>query len=247
MEKDTKKVTTDTIIIKRRDSKSDDKISNIDNKQNAYNYQYIFKIILIGDANIGKTSLINRYVTDSFADRYICTIGVDFMMKSINYDDQTIKLQLWDTAGMEKYKQITTSYYRGAQAAIVCFDLTSRESFNSITKWVDDFCQFYNPIFQRTILIVGNKADLIDQRQIKQEEIDTYIQMNNYIYFETSAKTGDNVEELFFTLAKTLYINYKNNMNSQIRNAIQIKKPSLTGVDKFQNLMDKEKKKKECC
>lgn len=222
--------------------------SNSNFEKDNFSYQYIFKIILIGDANIGKTSLINRYVTNCFNDRYICTIGVDFMMKSIQYDNQTIKLQLWDTAGMEKYKQITTSYYRGAQAAIICFDLTSKQSFSSLSKWVDDFCQFYNPIFQKIILIVGNKSDLIDSREVSQEEIDNYIKLNNFKYYETSAKSGDNVEELFLELAKSLYSSYKNNMNSQIKNAIQMRKSTLTaGDNKFQNLMTKENKKKSCC
>lgn len=221
-------------------------LDSIKKDNDSFIYQYIFKIILIGDANIGKTSLINRYVTNCFNDKYICTIGVDFMMKSINYENQTIKLQLWDTAGMEKYKQITTSYYRGAQAAIVCFDLTNKASFQSITKWIDDFCQFYNPIFQKFIIIVGNKADLVTEREVSKEEIESFIQINNYQYFETSAKTGSNVEELFILLAKTLYTSYKNNMNSQIKNAVQTRK-SLSGIDKFQNLMIKEQKKKNSC
>lgn len=209
-------------------------------------YQYIFKIILIGDANIGKTSLINRYVNKVFNDKYICTIGVDFMMKSIIYEDQTIKLQIWDTAGMEKYKQITVSYYRGAQAAIVCFDLTNKTSFENVSRWIGEFTQNCNPMFQKIIILVGNKADLTDEREVKQEEIDTYTTLNNYTYYECSSKTGDNVEDLFYNLAKILYTSYKNNMNNQIKNAIQIKK-SLTGVDKFQNLiLDKRKKKCSC-
>ena len=104
------------------------------------------------------------------------------MMKSITYDSEVIKLQkLWDTAGMEKYKQITTSYYRGAQAAIVCFDLTNKNTFLSIVKWIDDFCQFYNPIYQRIIVVVGNKSDLIEAREVTQEEIDNFYK-NQWIY-----------------------------------------------------------------
>lgn len=212
-----------------------------------HSYQYIFKLILIGDANIGKTSLINRYVTNTFSESYICTIGVDFMMKSVLYENQTLKLQIWDTAGMERYKQLTTSYYRGAQGAIVCFDVTNRASFESVSKWIDNFCQFNNPIFERIIILVGNKSDLVEEREVSKEEIDKYVKVNNYEYYETSAKTGNNVDELFFNLAVKLYKCYRDNMNQQINNSIKIRRTTLSNVDKFQNLMDKQKKKKGCC
>jgi small GTP-binding protein len=222
-------------------------ILNLESPNNEqFSYQYIFKIILIGDASTGKTSLINRYVTNMYHDKYICTIGVDFMMKSVTYEDQVIKLQIWDTAGMEKYKQITTSYYRGAQAAIVCFDLTSRASFESVQRWIDDFSQFYNPMFQKSLVIVGNKADLVSEREVTAEQIENFRKINNYAYYETSAKMGDNVEELFQSLAKGLYTAYKNNMDSQIKNAIQVRKSVLSSVDRFQNLMTKETIKKKC-
>jgi small GTP-binding protein len=220
------------------------------NEEGSIVYQYIFKVILIGDANIGKTSLINRYVTNSFQDKYICTIGVDFMMKSVIYDDQILKLQIWDTAGMEKYKQITTSYYRGAQAAIICFDLTSRSTFLSLGRWAEEFSHFCNPNYQKIVVIVGNKSDLIEEREVSNEEIQNFIKLNNYIYYETSAKTGDNVENLFLEMAKNLYTSYKNNMNTQIRNSVQTRKVnSLNGTDKFQNLMinSKNNKRKGCC
>ena len=89
---------------------------------------------------------------------------------------------------MEKYKQITTSYYRGAQAAVICFDLTSNVSFNSLTKWVEDFSHYYNKIFQKFVVIVGTKADLVEEREVQQEEINKYVEMNGFKYFETSSK-----------------------------------------------------------
>ena len=227
----------------------DNKIENmsIDSKENQDSFTYIFKIILIGDASCGKTSLINRYVTKCFNDKYICTIGVDFMMKSIIHQDQTIKLQIWDTAGMEKYKQITTSYYRGAQAAIIVFDLTNKNSFISIKKWIEDYSQFCNPIFQRTIFLVGNKSDLIERREVTIDEIESYRKINNIFYFETSAKTGDNVEELFIDLTKSLHSLYKNNINSQISEAVKMRRSTLNNADKFQNIIEKEHKKKRKC
>ena len=111
---------------------SQESTSLTENDENSY--KFIFKIILIGASGTGKTSLINRYIYNNFHEKYLCTIGVDFMMKKVVLDDNTvIKLQIWDTAGMEKYKQITSTYYRGAQGAIVVFDLSSQTSFNSVS------------------------------------------------------------------------------------------------------------------
>ena len=158
---------------------SQESTSLTENDENSY--KFIFKIILIGDSGTGKTSLINRYIYNNFHEKYLCTIGVDFMMKKVVLDDNTvIKLQIWDTAGMEKYKQITSTYYRGAQGAIVVFDLSSQTSFNSVSKWVNDFKQISNPNYHQTIYIVGNKNDLVDKREVTQEDIDNYCEMNTF-------------------------------------------------------------------
>jgi len=217
------------------------------NKEN-HNYHYIFKIILIGDQNIGKTSLITRYIKKSFSENYICTIGVDFMMKSITIDEQVVKLQIWDTAGMEKYRQITSSYYKGAQASIICFDMTNRSTFESISKWYSDFSKFSNPLYDKTVILVGNKSDLIKEREVSLEEIQNICNMNNFVYYEASAKTGENVDRIFQDLAARLHVNYKNNMDSNIKNAVRIMKSNTSqGVDGFQCLIAEEEKKKKCC
>jgi small GTP-binding protein len=221
---------------------------NISKMSHNKNYQYIFKIILIGDSNIGKSSLITRYVTNSFSDKYICTIGVDFMMKSMQYEDQSIKLQIWDTAGMEKYRQITSSYYKGTQAAIICFDLTNKNTFNSVEKWYSDFSQFHNSLFEKIIVLVGNKCDLIEERAVEMDEIENLCKLNKFVYFETSAKTGENVESLFEDLGKKLYMVYKNNIDKKIRNAVQVRKSTgFEGSDKYQSLIMMEERKKKCC
>lgn len=194
---------------------SQESTSLTENDENSY--KFIFKIILIGDSGTGKTSLINRYIYNNFHEKYLCTIGVDFMMKRVVLDDNTvIKLQIWDTAGMEKYKQITSTYYRGAQGAIVVFDLSSQTSFNSVSKWVNDFKQISNPNYHQTIYIVGNKNDLVDKREVTQEDIDNYCEMNNFAYLETSAKTGEGVEKMFMGFAKELVTKYESNGKGNI-------------------------------
>lgn len=194
---------------------SQESTSLTENDENSY--KFIFKIILIGDSGTGKTSLINRYIYNNFHEKYLCTIGVDFMMKKVVLDDNTvIKLQIWDTAGMEKYKQITSTYYRGAQGAIVVFDLSSQTSFNSVSKWVNDFKQISNPNYHQTIYIVGNKNDLVDKREVTQEDIDNYCEMNNFAYLETSAKTGEGVEKMFMGFAKELVTKYESNGEGNI-------------------------------
>jgi small GTP-binding protein len=217
------------ILTEEEDSKIPQSISRSDT------YHYIFKIILIGDANIGKTSLINRYINRYFSDKYICTIGVDFFMKSLIWDDNRIKLQIWDTAGMEKYKQITVSYYRGAQAAVVCFDLTSKASFNSIKRWIDDFSQYHNITSAKAIIIVGTKSDLVEEREVKREDIDKFIEANKYPYFECSAKNDNNVDEMFLNLAKFLYEENKQKKYSH-------RTTKLIDMEKYQNLVGGKKK-----
>lgn len=219
---------------------SQESTSLTENDKNSY--KFIFKIILIGDSGTGKTSLIHRYIYNNFHEKYLCTIGVDFMMKRVLLDDDTvIKLQIWDTAGMEKYKQITSTYYRGAQGAIVVFDLTSEASFNSVSKWVNDFKQISNPNYHQTIYIVGNKNDLTDKRKVTQEEIDNYCEMNNFAYLETSAKTGEGVEKMFIGFAKELANKYESTGGGNIP-------LSQSGnVINLETNGEKNKKSETCC
>lgn len=232
------------------DTKSVGENMNKQNNSNANNglamYQYIFKIILIGDCNIGKTSIINRYIHNTFESVYLCTIGVDFMMKTIDIDDRQIKLQIWDTAGMERYKQVTTSYYRGAQAAIVVFDLTNKTSFENVPKWISGFFEYSNPLFQKHLLLVGNKSDLVEERKVTQEEIETYIKINSFEYIECSAKDGKNIENIFINLGHKLYDNYKY-ANVVKSSPVETKKITILNSNiAFQDLLKKEEKNK-CC
>ena len=167
-------------------------------------YDYIFKLILIGSSGVGKTSILQRYIQKIFNDDYTCTIGVDFFMKSMKIDDKLIKLQLWDTAGTEKFKSITTGYYRGANAAFIVFDLTSRQSFESVSEWIENYYKYSNPDYERHVILIGNKSDLKNERIITEDEIDDFVKLNKIKYFETSAKNGENIDECFLFIAEKL-------------------------------------------
>ena len=167
-------------------------------------YDYIFKLILIGSSGVGKTSILQRYIQKIFNDDYTCTIGVDFFMKSMKIDDKLIKLQLWDTAGTEKFKSITTGYYRGANAAFIVFDLTSRKSFENVSEWIENYYKYSNPDYERHVILIGNKSDLKNERIITENEIDDFVKLNKIKYFETSAKNGENIEDTFLFIAEKL-------------------------------------------
>jgi len=221
---------------------------NIDLDSNNINkpYTFIFKIILIGDSNCGKTSLINRYVKKTFSENYICTIGVDFMMKNLMINSELIKLQIWDTAGMEKYKQITTSYYRGAQAALICFDLTSKQSFLNLEKWIGDYNRNSSFNGKKIIYIVGTKCDLINEIEVPKEEIDDFVKRNNYTYYECSSKSGNNIDLLFLELTKFLYSYFKNCKDEEIKSAISVRRSTVNMDEKYMNILHRENKKCAC-
>jgi small GTP-binding protein len=177
----------------------------------------IFKYILIGDLGSGKTSLINRYINDNYVENYICTIGVDFMTKTIRIDNDIVKIQIWDTAGMEKYQNITTSYYRSANAGIILFDLGCRDSFNNLDKWINTFYENTNPLNHTSLVIIGNKKDKEDK--ISDDEILQYIITRKLEYYQTSAKTGEGVVEALDNLTNRLYKKFKlQNQKTSINN-----------------------------
>ena len=207
-------------------------------EENEKKYDYIFKLILIGNSCVGKSSIIQRYIQKTFNDEYTCTIGVDFFMKTLDINDNLIKLQLWDTAGTEKFKSITTGYYRGANAAFVVFDLTSRISFDSVSDWIQNYYNYSNPNSEKNVVLIGNKSDLKENREISDEEIYKFSINNNIKYFETSAKNGNNIEECFYYIAEKLMKDMKekgddNNDNNNIIKSDNLKnKKDIIGEKK---------------
>lgn len=160
------------------------------------------KIVLLGDQSVGKTSLITRFMYDTFDNTYQATIGIDFLSKTMYLEDRTVRLQLWDTAGQERFRSLIPSYIRDSSAAIVVYDITNRNSFLSTSKWIDDVrSERGNEV---TIFLVGNKADLSEKRQVTHEEATAKTTELGIMFMETSAKAGHNVKSLFKKIAMSL-------------------------------------------
>ncbi|KAK0497197.1 ras family-domain-containing protein [Armillaria luteobubalina] len=160
------------------------------------------KIVLLGDQSVGKTSLITRFMYDTFDNTYQATIGIDFLSKTMYLEDRTVRLQLWDTAGQERFRSLIPSYIRDSSVAIVVFDITNRQSFLSTTKWIDDVRSERGS--DAIIVLVGNKADLSDKRQVTLEEATAKATQLEILFMETSAKAGHNVKSLFKKIAMSL-------------------------------------------
>eukprot|EP01137_Pigoraptor_chileana_P035353 Opistho-2@29226 len=160
------------------------------------------KLCLLGDAGVGKSSLVLRFVSDSFNEHSESTIGASFMSKTIIVGEQTFKYQIWDTAGQEKYRGLAPMYYRGAAAAIVVYDITREASFRALKDWVKELKQLGPPNI--VFAIAGNKSDLEAQRQVQTETAQEYAESIDAIFSETSALTAHNVQLLFESISKRL-------------------------------------------
>eukprot|EP00568_Trieres_chinensis_P011753 CAMPEP_0183317604 /NCGR_PEP_ID=MMETSP0160_2-20130417/58402_1 /TAXON_ID=2839 ORGANISM="Odontella Sinensis, Strain Grunow 1884" /NCGR_SAMPLE_ID=MMETSP0160_2 /ASSEMBLY_ACC=CAM_ASM_000250 /LENGTH=191 /DNA_ID=CAMNT_0025483667 /DNA_START=166 /DNA_END=741 /DNA_ORIENTATION=- len=161
-------------------------------------YEYLYKILLIGDASVGKSCLLLRYTDDTFSNKQTATIGVDFKIRTIDLDDKAIKLQLWDTAGQERFRTVVRSFYRGAHGVIVVYDVTDMESFNNVTRWFDEVARFSTHAVK---ILVGNKSDLQSERAVPTELGREVAKRYGIGFVETSALTSQNVEQAFITIA----------------------------------------------
>jgi len=172
-------------------------------------YDYLFKLLLIGDSGVGKSCLLLRFADDTYTDSYISTIGVDFKIRTVDLDTKTIKLQIWDTAGQERFRTITSSYYRGAHGIIIVYDITDKESFDNVRQWLFEIDRYASENVCK--LLVGNKSDLANKRAVEFEAAKSFADELNIPFLETSAKNATNVEQAFLTMAAQI----KNKMQSQ--------------------------------
>ncbi|KAH7436003.1 hypothetical protein KP509_06G088600 [Ceratopteris richardii] len=161
-----------------------------------------YKLVFLGDQSVGKTSIITRFMYDKFDNNYQATIGIDFLSKTMYLEDRTVRLQLWDTAGQERFRSLIPSYIRDSSVAVIVYDVANRQSFLNTTRWVEEV---------RTergrdviVVLVGNKTDLVDKRQVSIEEGDEKSREFGVMFIETSAKAGFNIKALFRKIAAAL-------------------------------------------
>lgn len=165
-------------------------------------YDYLFKLLLIGDSGVGKSCLLLRFADDTFTESYISTIGVDFKIRTVEQDGKVIKLQIWDTAGQERFRTITSSYYRGAHGIIVVYDVTDMSSFNNVKTWMNEIDRFASEGVNK--LLVGNKCDMVSKKAVDYDTAKQYAESLGIPFLETSAKNSHNVEQAFLTMASKI-------------------------------------------
>ena len=160
-----------------------------------------FKLVFLGEQIVGKSSIVTRFMSDSFDNTYQPTIGIDYLSKCMSSEDKTIRLQLWDTAGQERFRSLIPSFIRDASVAVIVYDITNANSFHQTSKWIEEVRAERGK--DAIIIIVGNKTDLSDKRQVTTEEGEKKANELNVMFLETSAKAGYNVEQLFRHIASS--------------------------------------------
>ena len=187
-------------------------------------YDYMFRYIIVGDSNVGKSCLLLQFTDNKFRQNHEATIGVEFGGKTIEINNKKIKIQIWDTAGQEIYQAITRGYYKGATGAFVVYDITRKETFEHVEKWLEDVRTNASKDIQ--VILIGNKKDLESERIISFDEGSALAEKHNILFLETSAKTSFNVKEAFVksaekileSILKTGFDPNKNNQNVKISN-----------------------------
>jgi len=177
---------------------------------NTASYSYLFKYIIIGDTGVGKSCLLLQFSDKRFQPVHDLTIGVEFGARMVTVQGKQIKLQIWDTAGSESFQSITRSYYRGAAGALLVYDVTRRETFDHLTRWLEEARQNANA--NMVVMLIGNKVDLEARRVVSYEEGQKFAQEHGLIFLETSAKTAHNVEEAFVGTAAAIYNNIESGL-----------------------------------
>ena len=204
------------------------------------NYEMMFKVVLVGDSFVGKTNIMSKYLKDEFHEDSKATVGVEFGSKQFTIEGHSIKAQIWDTAGQERYKAITSAYYKGAKGAFVVYDITRKTSFESIDRWVNDLTAAADK--KITIVVIGNKCDLEDQRQITKEQGEEKSAKLEVAFLETSALSGENLDKAFELMMNEIYKKCHEEMLAE--NDLEIIEG---GKDINLNKTNENTEKKTCC
>ena len=208
------------------------------------NYDYLFKIVIIGESGVGKTNMLTKLTRDKFSPESAATIGVEFATKSYQFEESSVKAQIWDTAGQERYMAITAAYFRGSYGAIIVYDITSRDSFkNAITSWYTQLNESLSK--EISVMLIGNKKDLAAERQVTEKEAKNCAASNNMMFIETSALSGENIPKAFERLMREVY--EKNKIKKEV-----LESSSEESVIKTEKLEEGKNKKKSklkylCC
>ena len=202
-------------------------------------YDYLFKLIIVGDTNVGNINIMSKYIKDQFNITSKSTIGVEFGTKILEIDNKKVKAQIWDTAGQERYKSITSAYYKGAKGAFIVYDITNKSTFESVDKWIKDLNSYGDK--NLTMLLIGNKSDLEDKRIINKEEGEEKAKSFELGFIETSAYNGDNIDQAFDIMLKEVLKRYivENDVNND-------EFEGGTG-NNIELVKKNETKKKKCC
>ena len=208
----------------------------------ANNYNYLFKYIKIGDPSVGKSNILMKFAHNKFSEDYQTTIGVEFGAKNIQINNKIYRIQIWDTAGQENFRSITRAYFKNSVCAIVVYDITCRDSFEHIQNWITDIHE-QSP---KTVLIVliGNKIDLEDKRVVSFDEGKDFALKNGLIFLETSAKTGEGIDETFERSAKEIEKKMEENYYDLTSEICGIKKGKTNNINLSSG---KNNKMKKCC
>jgi len=206
-------------------------------------YDFLFKIVLIGDSGVGKSNLLSRFTRNEFNLESKTTIGVEFATRSVIADNKIIKAQIWDTAGQERYRAITSAYYRGAVGALLVYDITKSQSFENVEKWLKELRDHAEPHI--VVMLVGNKNDLKHLRAVKTEDASQYAEKNGLAFIETSALEATNVEMAFQKIIQEIY--QLLNKRVQDDDDVTKKKKDLEGDKIHLDNKPKDKEKKSGC
>ena len=203
-------------------------------------YNMLFKIVLIGESSVGKTNILSKYLNDEFNPNSKATVGVEFGTKNYKIDNNVVKVQIWDTAGQERYRSITSAYYKGAKGCFIVYDITRRSSFDSIDRWLTDLKA--NCDEKITIVLLGNKSDLEEQREVSKDEGQQKAELYKLAFMETSALNGNNIENAFSELINDVYKRHHSLIEKEATIELGDKGVDLNDVDK-----KNEEEKKKCC